>query len=210
MVNESDMKEGEKTYVPSKTKTFIGYYLPSNTIVVAMIGIFAAVICVLTMLIQIPIPATGGYINIGDAGVMIAALLFGPVIGGIAGGVGSMLADLFTGYVIYAPATLIIKGLEGLVIGIISNPRKNYKKFSYRDIMAVVVGGFIIVFGYFVYESILYGPSVALVEVPGNIFQFIFGAILALIFAFTARKRIIDLLPDAFEKIFIIEIPENI
>ena len=209
MVNESEIKEGEKRYVPSREKTFMGYFLPSNTVVIAMIGIFGALICVLTMVIQIPIPATGGYINIGDLAVMITGLLFGPVIGGIAGGVGSMLADLLSGYVIYAPATLIIKGLEGFVIGIIANPRKNYKKLTYRDPIAVVVGGFIIVSGYFIYESLLYGPAVALVEIPGNIFQFIFGAIFAIIFAMTVRRRIIDALPEAFEKIFIIEIPES-
>ena len=209
MVTESNIKEGEKTYVPSKVKTFMGYYLPFNTVVVAMIGIFAALICVLTMIIQIPIPATGGYINIGDLGVMITALLFGPVIGGIAGGVGSMIADLLSGYVIYAPATLIIKGLEGFVIGMIANPRKNYKKLTYRDPIAVVVGGFIIVLGYFIYESLLYGPAVAIVEIPGNIFQFIFAAVFAILFALTTRRRIIDALPDAFDKIFIIDINED-
>jgi len=210
MVTESNIKEGEKTYVPPKAKTFIGYYLPSNTVVVAMIGIFAALICVLTMIIQIPIPATGGYINIGDLGVMITALLFGPVVGGIAGGVGSMFADLLLGYGIYAPATLIIKGLEGFVIGLIANPRKNYKKVTYRDIIAVIVGGTIIVAGYFIYESILYGPAVAMVEILGNVFQFIFSAVFAILFALTTRKRIIDALPDAFDKIFIIDITEDV
>jgi len=196
----------EKEYISSKYKSFLGYYLPSNPVVIAIIGIFGALICVLTMLVQIPLPATGGYINVGDAGVMITSLLFGPVIGCIAGGIGSMLADLFTGYTIYAPATFIIKGLEGLVMGIISNPRKHYKKLTYRDLIAVLVGGFIIVFGYFIYESFLYGPTVAVIEIPGNIFQFMFAAILAIIFSLTVRKRIIDGLPDAFEKIFIIEI----
>ncbi len=205
MNNESETEEKEKRYISLKEKTFMGYYLPSNSVVIAMIAVFAAVICVLTMVIQIPIPATGGYINIGDLGVMIAGLLLGPVIGGIAGGVGSMLADLLSGYVIYAPATLIIKGLEGLVIGLIANPRKNYKKLTYRDIIAVIFGGIIIVSGYFIYESILYGPAVAIVEIPGNIFQFIFGAVFAILFALTARRRIIDALPEAFEKIFIIE-----
>ena len=205
MNNETETEEKEKRYIPTKGKDFMGYFLPTNSVSLAIIGIFAALICVLTMVIQIPIPATGGYINIGDLGVMITALLFGPVIGGIAGGVGSMLADLLSGYVIYAPATLIIKGLEGLVIGLIANPRKNYKKLTYKDIIAVIVGGIIIVSGYFIYESILYGPEVAIVEIPGNIFQFVFGAVFAILFALTARRRIIDALPEAFEKIFIIE-----
>ena len=95
-----------------KGKTFMGYLYPTNSLSISTIGIFAALICVLTMVIVIPIPATQGFINIGDAGVMIAGLLLGPVIGGLAGGIGSALADIFLGYTIYAPATLIIKGLD--------------------------------------------------------------------------------------------------
>ena len=206
MENKENNNIQEKEFIPKKYKDFIGYYLPVNPLVIAMIGIFAALICVLTMIVQIPIPATGGYLNIGDAGVMITAILFGPIVGALAGGIGSMLADLFTGYVIYAPATLIIKGLEGLIVGLISNPKRYYKKLNFRDFIAVAVGGFIIVLGYFIYETILYGPAVALVEIPGNIIQFLFAAVLAILFALTVRKRIIDGLPEAFEKIFIIDI----
>jgi len=49
--------------------------------------------------------------------VCTTALLFGPIVGGIAGGLGSMLADLILGYAHYAPATLVIKGFEGVVVG---------------------------------------------------------------------------------------------
>ena len=164
MKDESKIEEKEKRYIPSKGKDFMGYFLATNSVSLAMIGIFGALICVLTIVIQIPIPATKGFINIGDIGVMITGLLLRPVIGGIAGGFGSALADLITGYTIYAPATLIIKGLEGFIIGVIANPRKNYSKFNYKDIIAVVVGGLIMVFGYFVYELILFGFPAALFE----------------------------------------------
>ena len=76
----------EKRY-QSKAKSLLGYLIPTNSLSIAIIGVFAALSCVLTMIISIPIPATQGYINIGDAAVMITGLLFGPLIGGIAGGV---------------------------------------------------------------------------------------------------------------------------
>lgn len=57
-----------------------------------------ALVTVATMLIQIPIPATQGFFNIGDAIIMVTALTFGPVVGGIAGGLGSSLADLLGGW----------------------------------------------------------------------------------------------------------------
>ena len=49
--------------------------------------------------------------------IYLAALLYGPIVGGFAGGVGSALADLYLGYPHYAPATLIVKACEGYIVG---------------------------------------------------------------------------------------------
>ncbi|MHA1472158.1 MAG: ECF transporter S component, partial [Promethearchaeota archaeon] len=160
----------------------------------------------------IPIPATGGYINIGDIAVMFTALLFGPIIGGITGGVGPMLSDVFSGaFIIYAPATLIIKGIEGFLIGLISNPRKCGERLSYRDIVAVIVGGILIPLGYFIYEAFILGLgiAIALVEMPGNFFQFISAAVFSILLITASRKNILDSLPQVFDQIFIpIELEE--
>ena len=207
---EVTSKNDKEKHFQYEGKTFMGYLYPTNSLSISTIGIFAALICVLTMLIIIPIPATQGFINIGDAGVMIAGLLLGPVIGGLAGGIGSALADIFLGYTIYAPATLIIKGLEGFVIGIIANPRKNNRKLTIRDILAVIVGGSIMVTGYFIYELILFGFPAALYEfILNGLVQFVLSAIIALFFTRTFRKNIIDALPQVFYKIFILDITEN-
>ena len=48
------------------------------------------------MLIQIPIPL--GYAHLGDSVILITAYLFGPVVGALAGGIGSAMADILTGY----------------------------------------------------------------------------------------------------------------
>jgi uncharacterized membrane protein len=162
------------------------------------------------MITAFPIPATKGFINLGDAGVMITGLLLGPVIGGLAGGIGSALADILLGYAIYAPATLIIKGLEGFVIGIIANPRKNNRNLSKRDILAVIIGGFIMVTGYFLYELWLFGFPAALFEfILNGLIQFGLSAIIALFFTRSFRKNIVDSLPQIFDKIFVLEITEN-
>ncbi|MFO8017957.1 MAG: ECF transporter S component [Promethearchaeia archaeon] len=192
----------EKKY-ESKLKSRLGYILPIYPVTIAVTSIFAALICIVTMLIAIPVPATQGFINIGDALVMSAGLLFGPFIGALAGGVGSMFADLFLGYTLYAPATLVIKGLEGLVVGLISNPKKKHKRIDFRDITGIVIGGLIMVIGYFIYEMILFGLNVALLEVFLNgLIQFGVGAIAALIFVGTVRQNIIESIPSVFEKVF--------
>ncbi|MHA1106368.1 MAG: ECF transporter S component [Promethearchaeota archaeon] len=187
----------------SKNKAFYGYMLPKNSLIISIIGIFAAFICALTFIVPITIPATQGYINLGDIGVMISGLLFGPIIGGITGGIGSALADLFIAP-IYAVPTLIIKGLEGFFVGLIANPKKHYLKPNYRDFLAVIFGGLVMVFGYFIVEIILYGFPSALFEFFFNgAIQFGLGVLSALIFAFVARKNIIDNLPQVFDKVYL-------
>lgn len=187
----------------SRKPNFLGYLLPYNSLSLSMIGIFGAFTCVVTMVIAFPIPATNGFINIGDAVVMITGLLFGPIIGGIAGGIGSSLADLFLGFGIYAPATLVIKGLEGFIVGLIANPKKRHK-LNYRDFIAVIVGGFTMIFGYFFYEVMIYGLPSALYEfILNSIIQFGLGSIIALAFIFAARKNITSSLPQVFDKIYI-------
>lgn len=187
-------------------KTFFGYYLPINSLSLSLIGIFGALTCVITMIISIPVPATQGYINIGDAMVMLAALLFGPVVGGLAGGIGSALADLFLGYVMYAPATLVIKGLEGLVVGLISDPKNYGRGLTRRDIIGVVVGGLIMVFGYFLYEIIIFGVYPALYEVFLNsLIQYGLGIAISLLLTVPIRKALNESLPQVFEKVFIEE-----
>jgi uncharacterized membrane protein len=94
-------------------KHFRGYFFPTDAISLSITSIFAALVCVLTMTVSIPVPATGGYINIGDLGVMLAGLIFGPLIGFISGGIGSALADIFIGYPNWAIWTFLVKGLEG-------------------------------------------------------------------------------------------------
>jgi len=190
----------------SRKKHFFGYLLPSNTLSLSIVGIFSALICILTMIISIPLPATQGFINIGDAGVMITGLMFGPIIGGLAGGVGSALADIFLGYTIYAPATLIIKGLEGFLVGIIADPKNNKSRISYKDVFAVIVGGITMAYGYFLYEVLIIGFSGALYELFLNgVIQFGLGGIIAIVFIIAARKNIIDNLPQVFDKMFLIE-----
>jgi uncharacterized membrane protein len=192
-----------------KNSNFMGYYLLNNIIVLPVAAIFAAVTCILTFIVPFTIPTTQGYINLGDIGVMISGLLFGPIIGGIAGGFGSALTDIFLAPQ-YALATLIIKGLEGFIVGLISNPRKNYLKINYKDFIGVIIGGTIMVVGYFIAEIILYGFPSALFELFFNgAVQFGLSAIVSLLFVGFARKSITTNLIQAFDKIYIIEEKEK-
>jgi uncharacterized membrane protein len=151
----------------------------------AMTAVMTAFVTVATFLIQIPNPPTRGYINVGDAMIFTTALTFGSYIGGFAGGLGSALADLWAGYGYFAPFTLVIKGFEGLVTGLIADRRT----FA-RDILAVLAGGMIMITGYFLAESFIYGMPAALTEVLGNTIQIIVGAIIGMPVSTLVRKRL--------------------
>lgn len=84
---------------------------------VSLTALSTAFVCASTMAFQVYIPATRGYFNVGEVAVYLVALTLGPWIGAFAGGVGSMLADAFTGYYHFAPATLLIKACEGFIVG---------------------------------------------------------------------------------------------
>ena len=100
----------------------------NKSLLISLTALMASLVAVLTLLIQISVPATQGYFNFGEVGVYITAILFGPIIGAVAGGTGSMIADIATGYILYAPGTLVIKGLEGLIVG--------YLSFRFRNRLA--------------------------------------------------------------------------
>ena len=160
------------------------------TLTVAQAGIMAALVAVATALVQIYIPATRGYLNFGDIMIFVSAFTFGPIVGGFAGGVGSAISDVATGYAYFSPFTLIIKGAEGLIAGLISN-RLSRK----RDILAVVVAGSEMVAGYFLAEFFgLSEGNAALVEIPANILQIAVGGTIGILVAVILRRR----LPEAW------------
>ena len=125
-------------------------------------GVFTALVCVVTMVFSIYVPSTRGFFNIGETMVYITALLFGPFVGAFAGGVGSMFADVLLGYYYYAPATLVIKALEGGLVGFLSrkkplfskyHTRREWKIFTFE--IGVLVGALVSLIGFLYYSGIV-------------------------------------------------------
>jgi uncharacterized membrane protein len=148
----------------------------------ALAAIFGALAAEVTMAFVIPIPATNGYFNLGETIVYTAALVFGPFIGGFAGGSVAIADILVPGAAPFAPGTLVIKGLEGIIVGSLNRKLQKYtSNLGLSAAISVVVGGLEMVTGYFIYEQLFLGYSMAaaLVEVPFNIVQMIVGLIVA-------------------------------
>jgi len=233
---------------------------------VALMAIGAVLTYLSTVAIQVYIPATKGYFNIGEVMVYTWALLFGPWIGAFSAGVGSMMADVLTGYEQYAPATLIIKGIEGFIVGKLHLllKRMSISRAKVLSIviatvaslalavlglliysgvaevtffalsgsisgailslyipwllwvlaaiifivitgvmvlkvdpmlgiraLIVVIGGLEMVLGYFIYESVLYGPGQAMVEVPYNIGQMLVGLAVSIPLSKSVERKVL-------------------
>lgn len=163
---------------------------------ICVTAMFAALICVATMLIQIPSPLNG-YVNFGDCFILIAAWVLGPVYGFAAGGIGSALADLFTGYVHYVPGTFVIKGLIAVAAALIC--RAMLKKMPKISVPAYIVsalaGEIIMVGGYYLYAALLLGKSFAgaAASVPGNLVQGAFGLVCGVvIIKIIAKTRVLN------------------
>ena len=143
-------------------------------------GLLTALVAAVTLALRIPMPATEGYLNLGDAVIVAGALLFGPVAGALAGGVGSALADLYGGYSHWVPFTLLIKGCEGYAIGRLSHRiwcrRSGTRRLAFA-LPGTVVGLTIMVAGYFAVECQLYSLGPALASLPGNTAQGAAGAL---------------------------------
>lgn len=139
--------------------------------VLVRLGLFAALVTLATMVIHIPTPGTQGYVNVGDTIIFTGAALFGWKFGLITGGFGSFLADVLLGYAHWAPWTLIIKGIEGLVAGVLTK-RLGEEKRTGKLIVSLAISGGWMVLGYFLASWIIYSSvAVAAAEIPGNIAQ---------------------------------------
>ena len=153
-------------------------------------SLMIALVTVATMFFQIPVSATQGYIHLGDSMILLTSIFFGWRYGMIAGGVGSALADILSGYAHWAPFTLIIKGLMGLLIGKVagsSNTKKGF--FNGRNILGSVAGLVWMIIGYFFGGALLKGSFiVAATSIPENIVQAIGGFIIFAVVGFALYK----------------------
>ena len=144
-------------------------------------ALFAALTYVMTMVVQVPSPMQG-YVNLGDCAVLLSAWILGPVYGGAAAGIGSMLADLLSGYAHYAPGTFAIKLAMAVAASLIF--RALQSRSSHNLLVSQVASGVvaegIMVVGYFGYASLWLGKGLAAAaSIPGNIVQGVFGLVAA-------------------------------
>lgn len=150
-------------------------------------ALLLALSVVLGRFFVVPIPWTHGYINLCDAGILIAAMLLGPAYGTAVGGFGGMFLDLLSGYPQYALFSLIAHGLEGLTTGYLAHWAGNRRSYQ---CLALVAGVVVMAACYFFSDSFMYHTwMVGILSIGGNLLQGIIGGALALWLVPHLRKR---------------------
>lgn len=105
----------------------------------AIIGLMSALVFVFSWM-QIPFGEVAR-LHLGNVFCALSGLLFGPLTGGLASGIGSMLFD-FTNpaYIAESWITFITKFFIGFLAGLIAN--KMGKNTAWKDILGAVAGSF--------------------------------------------------------------------
>jgi len=125
---------------------------------VALTAVSTALVYAMTC-IAIHMPPPLGVWHAGDVASWIVAILFGPYVGAFACGVGAMLFDLWnplygSAFQLWAPATLVIRGLMGFLVGSV---KRKMGSGRLSDILAMVLGMVEKNTGYFLYDYMLFG-----------------------------------------------------
>ena len=136
---------------------------------IVMSAMLAALVCVATMIIKIQL-TPNGYINLGDGVIILSGWMLGPLYGFLAAGIGAALADLFSGFVLYAPVTFIVKGLMAVASYYVIKKLKSV-------IFAAILAEIVMILGYYIFEGFVYGFGTALLSMPGNAIQSIAGIV---------------------------------
>jgi len=173
--------ENTQRYSKSKQKTF-------DLIITSML---VALVFVSTVFINIklPITANGGLVHLGTAMLFIASILFGPKKGALAGAIGMGLFDLMGGWALWAPITILARGLQGYIVGKIAWANGRKGNSTAFNITATIVSIPFMVAIYYIGEGILYANWIApLASIPGDLVQNVLGIIIAVPVCIVLKK----------------------
>ena len=126
----------------------------SKTKLIALTGLFAAMIYVMTAYLHIPTGA--GYTHAGDGLIYLAACLLPTPYAVCAGAIGGALADGLTGFIIWAPATVVIKAVTALFFS-----SKKDKIICVRNILGIIPSLALCIVGYSLYEGVVMSKHIS-------------------------------------------------
>lgn len=132
---------------------------------ICLTALMAAIIYVFTACIHVP--SHTGYTHVGDGFLYLAASLLPAPFAAAAGAIGAGLADLLSGYGLWAPGTVIIKALTAFCF-----TNKREKLVNRRNVLGIFPALVLCVGGYYLYEALITGNFTApALGIPGYLTQ---------------------------------------
>lgn len=149
-----------------------------------------ALVFVFTLVnIKLPIAANGGLVHLGTAMLFIISILFGPKKGAIAGAVGMGIFDLFAGWTLWAPITIVARSLQGYIVGKIAWSKGRNGKNKKANLIAMIVSIPPMIAIYYIGESIIFKSLlIPLASIPGDIIQNVVGILVAIPLVVALKK----------------------
>lgn len=168
-----------------------------NTLIFVTTAMMTAMVMIATTFFKIP--NAMGYIHLGDGFVLLAAIILPKKYACFAGGVGAGLADIYGGYAVWAPWTLVIKIVMVLIVQLFfdfltkrASNGKHIAKIAgipFAELFAYVLAVLWTVSGYYIAQGFISGNWIAPVaDVPGNVLQVAVGSIIAILVSVTLGK----------------------
>ena len=168
-----------------------------NTLIFVTTAMMTAMVMIATTFFKIP--NAMGYIHLGDGFVLLAAIILPKKYACFAGGVGAGLADIYGGYALWAPWTLVIKIVMVLIVQLFfdfltkrASNGKHIAKIAgipFAELFAYVLAVLWTVSGYYIAQGFISGNWIAPVaDVPGNVLQAAVGSVIAILVSITLGK----------------------
>lgn len=168
-----------------------------NTLIFVTTAMMTAMVMIATTFFKIP--NAMGYIHLGDGFVLLAAIILPKKYACFAGGVGAGLADIYGGYAVWAPWTLVIKIVMVLIVQLFfdfltkrASNGKHIAKIAgipFAELFAYVLAVLWTVSGYYIAQGFISGNWIAPVtDVPGNVLQASAGAVIAILVSVALGK----------------------
>ena len=162
---------------------------------IAFAGVFAAVTYVVFTFLSIRIPTPGSgqvSVHLGNAFVVLGALLLGSMYGGIGGALGLTIADLIDpAYITEAPITFVIKLLMGVIVGVIAHrlghishetdPKKVFKWMMIATVAGLVFNVIFDPFLRYLYKILILGKPAAEVSFAINLVVTLVNSVVSVI-----------------------------
>lgn len=168
-----------------------------NTLIFVTTAMMTAMVMIATTFFKVP--NAMGYIHLGDGFVLLAAIILPKKYACFAGGVGAGLADIYGGYAVWAPWTLVIKIVMVLIVQLFfdfltkrASNGKHIAKIAgipFAEFFAYVLAVLWTVSGYYIAQGFISGNWAApIADVPGNVLQAAVGSVIAILVSVALGK----------------------